>query len=54
MKNGICPKCGSNEVLSNLRGSGGQVYPPYVDIMEPEPVNYAALNDGRGKGYIGD
>jgi predicted nucleic-acid-binding Zn-ribbon protein len=37
MKDGICPKCGSNEVLSNLRVSGGQAYPPYVDIIEPEP-----------------
>lgn len=37
MKDGICPKCGSNEVLANLRVSGGQAYPPYVDILEPEP-----------------
>jgi predicted nucleic-acid-binding Zn-ribbon protein len=39
MKNGTCPKCGSNEVLSNLRVSGNQTYPPHVDIMEPEPPN---------------
>ena len=37
MKDGICPKCGSNEVLSNLRVSGGQAHPPYVEILEPEP-----------------
>ena len=37
MKNGTCSKSGSNEVLSNLRVHGGQNYPPYVDIMEPEP-----------------
>jgi predicted nucleic-acid-binding Zn-ribbon protein len=82
MKNGICPRCGSNEVLSNLRVRGGEGHPPYVDIHEPEPEkrpfvwipkseqshfrayicgacgytefyaeNYAALNEGRKKGY---
>ncbi len=37
MKAGICPKCGSNEVLSNLRVTGEQAYPPSVVILEPEP-----------------
>ncbi len=37
MKSGICPKCGSNEVLNNLHIHGGEGHPPYVDIMEPEP-----------------
>jgi len=37
MKDGICPKCGSSEVVSNLRVSGGQAYPPYVELLEPEP-----------------
>lgn len=37
MKNGICPKCGSNEVLVNLRVNAGQTYPPSVEILEPEP-----------------
>ena len=37
MKNGTCPKCGSNEVLNNLRIHGGDGHPPYVSIHEPEP-----------------
>lgn len=37
MKNGICPKCGSNEVINNVRVRGGEGHPPYVDIHEPEP-----------------
>jgi|SRR6266498_2110838 len=37
MKSGICPKCGSNEVLNNLHIHGGEGHPPYVDIMELEP-----------------
>lgn len=37
MKDGIHSKCGSKERLSNLRVSGGQADPPYLDIMEPEP-----------------
>ena len=39
MKNGICPKCGSNQIMSELRVLGGQDYPPYVDVIEPKPVN---------------
>lgn len=38
MKNGICPKCGSNEILSEVPVRGGQGHPPYVDIKEPEPA----------------
>jgi predicted nucleic-acid-binding Zn-ribbon protein len=37
MKNGLCPKCGSNEVLANLRVRGGQDFPPLVEVVEPEP-----------------
>jgi hypothetical protein len=36
MKAGTCPKCGSNEVLSNLRVHSGGQYPPYVDIVETD------------------
>ena len=39
MKTGTCPKCGSNEILTELRIRGGQSHPPYVDISEPEPAN---------------
>ena len=39
MQNGICPKCGSNEVLGNVRLKGESGHPPYIDIHEPEPEN---------------
>lgn len=39
MKSGTCPKCGSNEILPELRLKGGSGHPSYVDIMEPEPPN---------------
>jgi predicted nucleic-acid-binding Zn-ribbon protein len=39
MKSGTCPKCGSNEIIPDLRLRGGQGYPPFVDISEPEPPN---------------
>jgi predicted nucleic-acid-binding Zn-ribbon protein len=37
MKNGICLKCGSNEVIAELplQGSGREA--PWVDLLEPEP-----------------
>ena len=37
MINGICPKCGSTEVIPDLRLRGGQGYPPFVVLSEPEP-----------------
>jgi predicted nucleic-acid-binding Zn-ribbon protein len=37
MKNGVCPKCGSKEVLSNLLLRGGGNVSPYVEVTEPEP-----------------
>lgn len=39
MKSGACPKCGSNEILPELRLRCGGGHPPYVDITEPEPTN---------------
>ena len=39
MKSGTCPKCGSNEILPELRVHGGQAHPMYVGIVEPEPAN---------------
>ena len=32
-----CPKCGSNEIISNLNIRGGESHPPYVSVIEPEP-----------------
>ena len=37
MKHGTCPKCGANEILSDLRIHGGEGNPTYVSIHEPEP-----------------
>ena len=39
MKSGTCPKCGSNEILSELPLHGGEGHPSYVDIVQPEPPN---------------
>ncbi len=39
MKSGTCPKCGSNEILAELRLHGGEGHPTYVDITQPEPAN---------------
>lgn len=39
MKNGTCPKCGSNEILPELELRGGEGHPTYVSIVEPEPAN---------------
>jgi predicted nucleic-acid-binding Zn-ribbon protein len=39
MKSGTCPKCGSNEILADLRVRGGEGHPMYVGIVEPEPAN---------------
>ncbi len=38
MKNGTCPKCGSTEILRDLPLHGGEGYPPFVSIAEPEPA----------------
>jgi len=37
MKNGTCPKCGKNELLTELTIHGGSGNPPFVQIVEPEP-----------------
>ena len=34
-----CPKCGSNEIIPELNIRGGEGYPPYVRILEPDPAN---------------
>lgn len=39
MKNGTCPKCGSNEIISELNIRGGESHPPYVQVVEPAPAN---------------
>lgn len=37
MKDGRCPKCGSTEVIPDLSLRGGQGFPPFVVLSEPEP-----------------
>jgi predicted nucleic-acid-binding Zn-ribbon protein len=39
MKNGTCPKCGSNEIIGALSLRGGEGHPTYVQISEPDPPN---------------
>ncbi|MCB0102405.1 MAG: hypothetical protein H6635_03130 [Anaerolineales bacterium] len=39
MKTGTCPKCGSNEILTNLALKGSDSVQPYVSVTEPEPPN---------------
>jgi predicted nucleic-acid-binding Zn-ribbon protein len=39
MKDGICPKCHSTEVISGLWLKDSQTYPPYIEVVEPEPPN---------------
>jgi len=39
MKDGICPKCRSSEIMTKLRLIDSQNYPPYVQVLEPEPPN---------------
>lgn len=34
-----CPKCGSNEIIPNLRFQDHETEPVLVDIVEPEPPN---------------
>ena len=38
MKNGTCPKCGSNDVIPNLKFQSHET-DPWVDITEPEPAH---------------
>ena len=37
MKNGICRKCRSNELVGGLHLRGGEGHIPFVEIHEPEP-----------------
>ena len=37
MKNGTCPKCGSNSVIPRLRLESHEV-DPWADVTEPEPA----------------
>ncbi len=37
MKNKTCPKCGSNEMLTDLVLQTGGGSPPHVEIIEPRP-----------------
>lgn len=39
MKSGTCPKCGSNEIISEAPLRGSDSIPPYISIVEPEPPN---------------
>lgn len=39
MKNGTCPKCGSNEIIKEALLQGSDSIPPYISISEPEPPN---------------
>jgi predicted nucleic-acid-binding Zn-ribbon protein len=41
MKNGTCPKCGSTEIIGNLRIHGGEGHPPFVSTIEPEPEKHS-------------
>jgi predicted nucleic-acid-binding Zn-ribbon protein len=37
MKNGTCPRCGGNEILTGLTMYGGNGNPPFVQVAEPRP-----------------
>jgi predicted nucleic-acid-binding Zn-ribbon protein len=39
MLDGICPKCGSREILAALRIIDSRGHPPHVEIVEPDPPN---------------
>ncbi|MFT3892502.1 MAG: hypothetical protein QM730_12775 [Anaerolineales bacterium] len=47
MKNEICPKCGSNEIMKDLKipdkGHLGAEFKLQVVVTEPEPVTAASL-----------
>ena len=40
MNNSICPKCGKDEIMSEIPVVGGNGYPPKVKIVEPEPEKH--------------
>ena len=42
MKNEMCPKCGSSEIMAGLkvRDVGRNGHPLRVEVEEPEPVQY--------------
>ena len=41
MKNGTCPKCDSTEIITEALLHGSESIPPYISIVEPEPLKNA-------------
>lgn len=39
MRNGICPKCDSNEIINGLWLKDYESHPPFVEVVEPKPPN---------------
>lgn len=39
MKDGICPKCQSDEILEELQVKDSRAFPLSVEIQEPEPAD---------------
>lgn len=33
----LCPKCNSDEIISQLSVRGGEGHPSYVSVIEPDP-----------------
>ena len=50
MKDGICPKCGSNEVFKKL--AGGYIVIPLQLFRASIPINYICANCGYIEWYI--